>query len=209
MEITYYGRTKQVTNATEATDEQINALLPTEDLDSITPIEDEDNEPYSCKAWAVGEDFVLVRENDNGDDYWQMLPRAGWTMEDHIGDWNWDELGYARKSEWMAAWGYNGLAYEAVATPEHEGPCLVYCEPNYYQGHINAPKPHMVHEEDADGQTVYDADGPVVREFADYAEAKAYVDAYYDAPSGYDGIRACSVLSHGQSGPDTLTIVNA
>lgn len=117
--------------------------------------------------------------------------------------WNHDDV--PEEAEWMAAWGYGGLAYLEKADEAFEGPCRVWCEPNYYVGTYAAPLPHFVRADEAD-EGCFDES---IREFSTYAEASEYVDEYYNAPSAYDGIAACSVLAHGQAGPDSLTIVKA
>jgi len=106
---------------------------------------------------------------------------------------DWDDL-----PGWLASMGLDPL--ETVlcpAGPDYDGPCRIWCNPNYFASTINAPRADFVRDEDDP------------REFVSRAEAQAYVDKYYDEPSGYDGIKACNVLSHGQAGPDLLTIVEA
>lgn len=95
--------------------------------------------------------------------------------------------------EWVASWGVKPTLDEAPA--DWDGPCRVWHQPHYYAGHANPPVAGYARDDDA------------IREFADRAAAEAYVEEYYTAPSCYDGIPACNVLSHGQAGADTLTIV--
>lgn len=120
------------------------------------------------------------------------------TMEQHITQWPWGEMGYASLSEWMAAWECDGLSYEEPAPDDYDGPCYVWHAPNYYQGTFDAPLAGYAR----------DSNGEVI-EFETRAKAQAYVDEYYSAPSQYEGIPACNVLTHGQAGPDELTIVKA
>ena len=101
-------------------------------------------------------------------------------------------------AEMLAGWGLDGLSVLAEASAEHTGPCRVWREPQYYQGTCDAPAPGYARDDDGE-----------IIEWDSYAEAAEYVREYYEAPSGYDGIPACNVLAHGQSGPDTLTIVEA
>lgn len=89
-----------------------------------------------------------------------------------------------------------GLCDVQEASDDYTGPCRVWCQPNYYPGTYGAPQAGWVRDEDGH-----------ILEFASREDAEKYVDDYYTAPSGYDGIRACNVLSHGQAGADTLTIV--
>lgn len=98
----------------------------------------------------------------------------------------------------MQHWGYDGLDYLDKAEPGFDGPCRVWRKPNYYQGTCGAPQPDYARDEQY-----------IIREFDGYAAAAAYVNEYYSAPSGYDGIPECNVLAHGQAGADTLTIVEA
>jgi len=85
-----------------------------------------------------------------------------------------------------------------VADEGYQGPCRVWREPNYHIGTYGAPTPHFATDESRD-----------IIEFATRAEAEDYVYDYYNAPSQYDGIPACNVLSHGQAGADGLVIVRA
>lgn len=111
---------------------------------------------------------------------------------------NWDHYSVPETAEWMAGWGYLGLGYEQVADEGYDGPCRVWREPDCYEGTYTAPNPGYARD-----------DKDEILEFASREEAEAYVDEYYDAPSQYDGVAACRVLSHGQAGPDQLTIVKA
>ena len=102
-----------------------------------------------------------------------------------------------RESEALASWGLDGLAAETEAAEDYDGECAIWCEPHYYEGTCGAPQAGFVRDDKSLD----------IRVFPRVAEAQAYVDEYYSAPSGYDGIRECNVLSHGQFGADTLTIV--
>ena len=101
-----------------------------------------------------------------------------------------------RESEALASYGFDGLAAETIAAEDYEGECAIWCEPTYYPGTCNAPQAGFVRESE-----------DKVCVFATRAEAKAYVDKYYTAPSAYNGILECNVLEHGQAGADALTIV--
>lgn len=99
------------------------------------------------------------------------------------------------RAEWLAAWGFDEAP--AVADPGAEGPFAIWVQPNWYAG-AGAPEPH--YERDEWGEVLL---------FETYEEAEAYVRAYYEEPSEYEGIPACRVLAHGQAGADTLSIVKA
>lgn len=108
------------------------------------------------------------------------------------------ERGDLDAAEWLASWGHNGLSALTEADADRTEPCRVWCEPQYYAGTCGAPAPGYVRDEAGE-----------IREWPTAADAQDYVDEYYNAPSGYDGIRACNVLSHGQAAADELTIVEA
>lgn len=106
--------------------------------------------------------------------------------------------GDAETAEYMAELGLDGLHQLTVATPDYDGPCRIWVEPHYYPGTCNAPQPGFVRD-----------DNDEIIEYEDYATAKAAVKEYYNAPSVYEGIPQCNVMSHGQYAADTLTIVEA
>lgn len=101
--------------------------------------------------------------------------------------------------EVFAAYGYDPVrAGILTAAPEdYAGECAIWDVPQYYAGTYNAPQPAFWRSDDPDTVQVYPT----------RAKAQSAVDDYYNAPSGYDGIRACNVLSHGQAGADVLTVV--
>jgi len=148
--------------------------------------------------YDLGNDLALSIDVDCGEI--MSLEVSTTSIEDLLAQW--DHPG--RLSEWLSEWDLDGLMAEQVVDETYDGECLVWRAPQYYHGTYGAPKPGIDRVEDADGQ---DTNGLLV--FADYAAARAYVDDYYNAPSYYDGIPACNVLSHGQAGPDTLTIIAA
>lgn len=90
----------------------------------------------------------------------------------------------------------------------YEGECKVWHKPNYYPGTCNAPQPGYARFPFGEWGERNENEGEIIV-FDTYAAAKEYVDNYYDEPSTYKGIPACNVLSHGQAGPDNLTIVKA
>lgn len=100
--------------------------------------------------------------------------------------------------EWLAAWDLEPAFMPAA--DDYVGQCRIWCQPHYYQGTTNAPRPCYLREEHRPDD---------IRIFADRAAAQAYIDEYYGAPSAYDGVRACNVLGHGQYAADTLTICEA
>lgn len=106
----------------------------------------------------------------------------------------------ADRAEIMAGFGIdfpNAILKEA--SEDYDGECRVWHIPNYYPGHNNPPLPSFARE----------GDGDEITTFASYAEAKAYVEFYFNEESAYDGIAQCNVLSHGQAGADSLKIVEA
>lgn len=102
------------------------------------------------------------------------------------------------KPRWMAEWGFSGVPYLEIADESWDGPCRVWVEPNYLPDHSMAPAPRFAQDEHGD-----------TLRFDSYEEAVEYVEEYYTRPSEYEGIPMCRVLKHGQTGPDTLTIVQA
>jgi len=90
------------------------------------------------------------------------------------------------------------------ASKDWPGECRVWHIPHYYAGTWNAPGEAFAQVADDDPEQGTDAR---IREFDTFADAQAYCDRYYSEPSGYDGIPACNVLSHGQAAADTLKIV--
>lgn len=106
--------------------------------------------------------------------------------------------GDAEIAEYMAGLGFDGLNQLNEATPEYDGPCRIWCTSHYYPGTVNVPRSEFMRDEDGE-----------IAEYEDYAAAQAVVDEYYNAPSAYDGIPQCNVMSHGQYAADTLTIVEA
>jgi hypothetical protein len=197
-------------------DDVVTAILElsldiAEDLDAADPEPDEQakdsSDQYAIYRWGLADGRSLFVDSAHGGVVSAGVD--GGSIADRLLDWDHDDV--PETAEWMAAWGYSGLAYLEEAKEGYDAPCRVWCEPNYYPGTYGAPDPHFIrtyaNRRDDDVQFVpYDED---IREFVTYAEAEAYVDEYYDAPSGYDGIATCCVLSHGQAGPNSLTIVKA
>jgi len=102
---------------------------------------------------------------------------------------------------WLASMGLD--PFDTVlrpANPDYDGPCRIWCQPNYSASAINAPREDFVRDGDKPEANMV---GFAIREFTSYAKAQAYVDDYYNAPSEYDE------LDHGQIGSDFLTIVEA
>lgn len=125
---------------------------------------------------------------------------ADTTLEEYVATWDLPTGTDMHRATFMAAWGYDGLGYLQAAPADYDGPCWIWRQPNYYEGTINAPQPGLLTDDDPYGTP---------REFSTRADAQAWVDQYHNAPSAYDGIKQCHVLSHGQAGPDVLTIVQA
>ena len=100
------------------------------------------------------------------------------------------------RPEWLSAWGQDP---DLTETDENSTALnfRIWDTPNYYQSNINSPQPGWWRDEETNEPMEFDS----------YAGAKEVVDEYYGAPSAYDGIPQCNVLSHGQAGADTLTIV--
>ncbi|MHB8996886.1 MAG: hypothetical protein ACYC63_16680 [Armatimonadota bacterium] len=176
-----------------------------DDVRDVYPEPDEKagaNECYEIYRWALADGRSLFVDLAYGGV--ESAEVADATIRDIVLGWDHDD--YPETAEWLAAWGFNGLDILPVAEPGYDGPCRVWCEPNYYIGTYGAPDPGFVRiDVDDDGYCHDNYDN--IREFETRAEAQAYVDEYYNAPSGYDGIPACNVLSHGQAGADGLTIV--
>lgn len=123
-------------------------------------------------------------------------------ITEHLSNWSWNDFDFPHIAEWYSAWGLDGLAHLVAAPADYDGPCAVWRDPSYYAGTINAPGARLDRETDRDGSPINE-----VLTFPTRTKAEAYVAAYYGEPSEYAGIRACNVLSHGQAGADTLTIV--
>jgi hypothetical protein len=108
-------------------------------------------------------------------------------------------------AEWLVQWDYTdpvAMGLLAVAQPGAER-VRIWREPHYYSGTCDAPSAGYDRVTLDDGQPTDEIwEGT-------YTEAQAYVEEYMSAPSGYDGIPARNVLSHGQASSDTLTIVVA
>lgn len=146
---------------------------------------------FSVYSGDGGNGLTLYVDTDGGAP--QSAPISLASIEAHLRGWDWSEIGYVCAEDFRGSFGIDpGLV---PATGEHEGPFVVWCEPNYYDGTFNAPSPSLDKDEEGD-----------VIVFASYEEAAEYVAAYYNAPSRYEGIPACNVLAHGQAGTDSLTI---
>lgn len=100
------------------------------------------------------------------------------------------------RPEWLAAWELDPELTEADENSTASN-FRIWDAPNYYEGTNNAPQAGWWKDEETNEPM----------DFETYAEAKKIVDEYYNADSNYDGIPQCNVLSHGQAGADTLTIV--
>jgi len=119
----------------------------------------------------------------------------GETPEQYIAD---SYNGDGELAEYLSGLGFNGKHVLDVVVASHDGPCRVWCEPQYLHGTYNAPVDGFARD-----------DGDAIIEFASGKDAQAYIDDYYNEPSAYDGVRECNVLCHGQAGADILTIVAA
>ncbi len=171
----------------------IVALPDLSDRDSfLTADESHENGCYGVKQWNLSETVRLYVDTDDG------YPVAATVTTDDIDDYvmRWDHDG--EPAEWLAGWGFDALARLVEAAEGYNGDCRIWCEPCYYHGASGALKPGFVRDDQGE-----------IMEFGSYAEADQYVQDYYGAPSSYNGILACNVLSHGQAGADDLTIVTA
>jgi len=123
----------------------------------------------------------------------------------HLQDW---DCGDADPDEWLSEWGFAASDILVAVADDYDGPCRVWHDPCYYSGHNNAPAGTWATDDSVSPPEDRYPDGDsLIHVFASRAEAEAYVDRYKHEPSGYDGILACNVLSHGQYASDTLTIV--
>lgn len=147
----------------------------------------------TCSRYDLGDGLSLFVGRGPG---WQNAEVSRETTREHLLAWYWDDLGFEDKDEFLTVMGLEPTLPEAGA--DYEGPCRVWHQPCYYQGTYGAPVAQYARDEQ---------DAIIL--FPSYAEAAGYVAEYYSAPSGYEGIPACRVLSHGQAGPDTLTICRA
>ena len=118
--------------------------------------------------------------------------------------WWWDQTPPCDLEEWLVEWGYTDPVTAGIvkkATPDYDGVCRIWREPQYQSSCYDPPLAGYVRHEDPSGEKTDEIwEGT-------YAEAEAYVNDYYDAPSGYDGIKACNVLAHGQISADRLMII--
>jgi len=147
-------------------------------------------------CWELSPDVSLYIYAGGGGAESGMVTWDG--IEDYLlNDCEWDRSDYDG-AQWLACWRVGGLRACAVAPADYAGAVRVWRTPNYYQGNESAP--YANYEMDDDGDP---------REWPNAAAAQAWIDAEESAPSGYDGIPAVAVLSHGQAGPDGLTIVKA
>jgi len=157
-----------------------------------------DNGIETCYRYALTDGLNLYIDVEQGDIVGVQVSAE--PMLAHMREW-WHAMacGDAEEAEWLAVLGFSGLDVLETADEDYNGPCRVWHEPCYYQGTCNAPPDHFARVEGTDD----------IREFVTREAAQSYVDEYYNAPSKYDGIPACNVLSHGQAGADKLTIVKA
>jgi hypothetical protein len=204
-EITINGQAYEIANYTG----RVPTSLPAIDWDDWRGegcTEMADNTVDACYRYDLGDGLSLYIDQAQGDIIAIAISEV--TLLEHICDW-WGNItdDTYEQAEWLASWGYDGLAVLTKAKLDDEGPFRIWIEPQYYPGTYNAPQAGFAHRWATDSQVVSVDDDLGIAEFATYAEAQAYVDAYYSEPSRYDGIPQCNVLSHGQAGPDRLTIV--
>ncbi len=175
------------------------ASTPLPELGEDWPYEADDhasNDRDDIYIWHLAGDAQLeVTVMEGVPDWAEVGPRRD--IADILREWDIPD-DCASLGEWLSRWGLDGLQAETPVEEGYEGPCAVWCEPNYYEGTYGAPTAGRARDDHGD---------PL--EFPSYAEAAAYVANYYNEPSPYDGIRACDVLAHGQYAADTLTIVAA
>lgn len=152
-----------------------------------------ENGSHGVYQWDLGGGQYLYVDTDQG------IPQSAGVSQDDIDDhllsWSYDDQDAA---EWLAAWSLDGLSQLDEVDDTHDGPCRIWCEPCYYSGTYNAPTPGYVRD-----------DAGAIAEFDTYADAAEYVDAYYNTSTQYDGVPDCNIMSHGQAGPDSLTIVKS
>jgi len=204
--ITINGEEYEIANYTDAT-----PALPDIDWaewcgEGCTEVAD--NGIDACYRYDLGNGLSLYIDREQGAITAISISRD--TMIEHMQEW-WSNItdGSDEQAEWLAAWGLNALSTLVIAKPGDEGPFRVWCEPQYFPGTCNAPLPRYAHKWATDAECVTPDDDLGIAEFDTYEQAQAYIDEYYSAPSRYDGIPACNVMSHGQAGPDRLSIVRA
>jgi hypothetical protein len=188
-----------INNWTEAPDTIALPNLSGEDWRK-TADESHDNGVVAVHSWKIG-DLWLHIYTDQGSPQSASLEAA-----DHL-EYLAEQCQYIAvdvnrdRAEIMAGFHIDfPEAFLSEAKPDWKGECRVWHMPNYYSGHNNPPLPHFAREGD---------DPKQITTFANYADAKAYVENYFNEESAYDGIAACNVLSHGQAGADSLKIVEA
>jgi len=152
-----------------------------------------DNDIDSIYRFALADGRWLDVESTQGCPIAAQVLESSESIASHVREWYHD----CDDAEWLSCWGLDPLLDEPA--DDWDGPCRVWCEPQYHAGTCGAPQPGFIREENSEA----------IREFATRAEAQAYIDEYYSAPSAYDGIKACNVLSHGQYAADKLTLVQA
>lgn len=165
----------------------------------------EADDNYECGCFGVYvynlDGYFLYIDTDQGMPQSATIEAGG--IGSHLADWDWSDCA-GTLPEWLASWGINAAAEAKLirAAPSDTGVFAIWREPNYYQGTANAPSASFDRELDEQGHRT-----DHILLFSSYTEAEAYRSAYHNEPSEYDGIPACNVLSHGQAGADTLTIV--
>lgn len=170
--------------------------IPSDDLRDRDPEHIWDAGVYACRGYDLGGGWTLYIDTNQGMVMYVQVSKD--PIEEIVRDWWCNETdGSNMLAEWLSQGGLDGLATLTEATEEHEGECLVWRAYHYYPGTYNTPQDGFDRDESDE-----------LRTFKTFAEAKKYVDAY-DEESGYNGIKECMVMSHGQAGPDTLTIVDA
>jgi len=159
------------------------------------------NGMYDVYRWTLTDNdhpVYLYVDTEQGDVTSAELSRE--RIADHLANWEYE----GELAEWLAQWDINGLSALHVIEEddEYDGPCRVWHQSHYHDGYGTPSPAGFARQDDEFGE------GDIL-EFASRAEAQAYVDEYYNEPSGYDGVAACNVLSHNQYACDTLTIVQA
>jgi len=151
----------------------------------------------SCYRYDLGDGQSLYVDCLQGDPETCCISED--TLLAHMLEWHSNALpDNCDAAQWLASWDLDACAALEQADPDYDGDFRVWCEPNFHPATCNAPSADYARD-----------DGNEILEFATHAEAQAYVDSYFSEPSCYDGILQCNVLSHGQAGSDTLTIVQA
>jgi len=191
-----------------------------EDIPSVITSPDYDGQIYdaSDECWSNGPDGLYLYRMDDGRNLYvdvvQVIDCITITDDSPIGhlrDWYANISDDDDEDEWLSEWDLAADDHLVAVPDDYDGPCRVWHAPCYYSTHNNRPTGYWARDDDVtppDNEYVDPKLSPI-HVFVNRADAQDYINDYYTAPSGYDGIPACNVLSHGQAGSDTLIIVAA